>query len=91
MMAGGVEAGLVKSRPRPLSAEMRSLLEALQARTEGQLPGLEAPVVVRFIGGRYWQIEGAPRCWQTETIHALYRRRRIERVSPMTYRAKGGA
>jgi hypothetical protein len=67
---------------------MRSLLAALQARTEGELPGIEAPVVVTFIGGNYWQIKGAPRCWQTETVLALYRRQLIERVSFRTYRAR---
>jgi hypothetical protein len=70
---------------------MRSLLAALKVKPEGELPGLEAAVVVRFLGGRLWQIEGAPRCWQTETVQALYRRRLLERVSPLTYRAKGAA
>ncbi len=77
-----------EARPRPLSPEMRSLMTALRAKREGELPGVEAPVVVHFIGGRYWQIDGAPRCWQTETVLALYRRRLIERVSPRTYRAR---
>ena len=78
------------AKPRQdLSPEMRGLLAALRARPEGALPGVTVPVVVRFLGGRYWQVDGAPRCWQTETVQALYRRRLIERATHRTYRASG--
>jgi hypothetical protein len=88
---GEEQRPLPRTRPRPLSPEMRELLAALRAKPDGQLPGLEVGPTVEFAGGRWWRIAGARRCWQTETVLALLRRGLIERAKPCTYRARGAA
>ncbi|GEM_PF-6239712 len=85
---GEATGGYHRPVKRQLSAEMRELLAALRSKSQGELPGLELGSTVRFIGGRWWKVEGAARCWQTETVLALVRRGLIERVSPRTYRAR---
>lgn len=76
------------TRHKPLSPEMRSLLDALRSGPQGELPGLQVGQVVRFIGGGWWQIDGAPRCWHSVTVFALLHRRLLVHVSPRTYRAR---
>lgn len=64
---------------------MKSLLEAMGAGSQAELPGLVRGVPVRFIGDGWWQVEGARRCWHTVTIRALFHRKRIQRDGALTY------
>jgi len=72
------------AKPRALSSEMSSLLTAMAAVQQGELPGLSKGLPVKHIGGGWWQVEGARRCWQTVTIRALLRRGRLQRAGART-------
>lgn len=69
-----------------LSPEMRSLLAALRKGPQSELPGLEVGALLRYRGHGWWSVEGARRCWQSTTVHALLRRHLLTRVAPTILR-----